>query len=86
MFLRQGRAAFLMIPEYQIGSKAYGQVVAQSARFGEELDMSGMDDVIATRDKYFFHRVPACEERMGGRAQKSAHRRNAGGVVKGVYL
>ena len=53
--LREGGAAFLGRPEDIIGSKAHGEVGAEGAGFAEELDMTGVDDIVTTGDKYFFH-------------------------------
>ena len=56
VFLREGGAAFFVVPKDIIGSKAHGEVVTEGAGFAEELNMTGVDDIVTTGDKYFFHR------------------------------
>ena len=55
MILWDRGAALLVLPQYGVGSEADGEVAAERPRFAEKLNMSRVEDVIATRDEDFFH-------------------------------
>jgi hypothetical protein len=43
------------MPEHLCGSERHDQIVPQRAGLLEELEMPGVEDVIASGDKDFFH-------------------------------
>ena len=55
MILRDRGAPLFMLPKHFIGGKANREVVTECTRFFEKLNMSSVENVVAARNKDFFH-------------------------------
>ena len=55
MLVGERRSALLVRPQNFLGGEGNGQEVPQSLCLAEELDVTGMDDVVATGDKDMAH-------------------------------
>ena len=55
MILWDRGAPLLMLPKHFIGGKGNREVVTECTRFFEKLNMSSVENVVAARNKDFFH-------------------------------
>jgi hypothetical protein len=48
-------APLFMLPKHFVGGKANREVVTEDTRFFEKLNMSSVENIVAARNKDFFH-------------------------------